>query len=100
MGDKAPKALAHRTLAEALGATTPADPQDAERAMLEAIRIYQEISNKPELARSYVSYARLLQGWGETTKARDYLTQAIGLFQHMAMPWDLARAEQVLQACQ
>jgi predicted ATPase len=99
-GDKYAKALAHRTLAETLGAMTSADPQDAERALLEAIRIYQEISNKPELARSYVSYARLLQGWGETAKARDYLTQAIGLFQHMGMLWDLAQAEQLLQACQ
>jgi predicted ATPase len=99
MGDKAPKALAHRTLAEALGAMTSADPQDAERALLEAIRIYQEISNTPELARSYVSYARLLQGWGETAKARDYLTQAVGMFQHMDMLWDLAQAEQLLQAC-
>ena len=61
--------------------------------MLEAIRIQQEISNQPELARSYVSYARLLQGWGEAAKARDYLAQATDMFQHMGMAWDLAQAE-------
>ena len=61
--------------------------------MLEAIRIQQVISAKPELARSYVSYARLLQGWGEAAKARDYLAQAIGMFQQTGMAWDLAQAE-------
>jgi class 3 adenylate cyclase/tetratricopeptide (TPR) repeat protein len=99
-GDKYAKALAHRTLAEALFALAPADPQDAERAMLEAIRLQQEIGNQPELARSYMSYARLLQGWGEAAKASEYLTRAISMFQQMDMAWDLTRAEQVLQASQ
>ena len=76
MGDKAPGALARRTLAEALFALAPTDPQGAERSMLEAIRIQQEISSKPELARSYMSYARLLHGWGESAKARKYLARA------------------------
>ena len=97
-GEKFANALAHRTLAEALFALAPTDPAAAERAMLEAIRIQQEISNKPELARSYMSCARLLQGWGEAAKAREYLTQAIGMFQQMGMAWDLAQAEQALQA--
>ena len=64
--------------------------------MLEAIRLQQEIGAKPELARSYVSYARLLQGWGETAQARESLTRAIGMFQQMDMAWDRAQAEQVL----
>ena len=56
--DRLAQAVAHRTLAEALGALGPEAPQAAERAMLEAIRLQQEIGAKPELARSYVSYAR------------------------------------------
>jgi tetratricopeptide (TPR) repeat protein len=97
-GEKFANALAHRTLAEALFALVPTDPPDVERSMLEAIRIQQEISNKPELARSYMSYARLLQGWGEEAKASEYLTWAISMFQQMGMTWDLIKAEQVLQA--
>jgi predicted ATPase len=94
-GDKYAKALAHRALAEALFALAPSEPQEAERAMLEAIRLQQEIGNQPELARSYVCYARLLQGWSETAKARDYLAQAADMFRHMGMAWDLAQTEAV-----
>ena len=94
--DRLAKAVAHRTLAEALGSLEPGESQAAEHAMLEAIRLQQEIGAKPELARSYVSYARLLQGWGEAAQAREYLTQAIGMFQQMDMAWDRAQAEQVL----
>ena len=97
-GSKYAKALAHRTLAEALFALAPSDPLDAERAIVEAIRIQQEIGNQPELARSYVSYARLLHGWGKAAKARDYLAQATDMFQHMDMAWDLAQAEELRRA--
>jgi predicted ATPase/class 3 adenylate cyclase len=97
-GEKFANALAHRTLAEALSALAPTARPEAERAMLEAIQSQQEISNKPELARSYMSYARLLQGWGEAAKANEYLTRAISMFRQMDMTWDLTQAEHVLQA--
>jgi tetratricopeptide (TPR) repeat protein len=97
-GEKFANALAHRTLAEALSALAPTARPEAERAMLEAIQSQQEISNKPELARSYMSYARLLQGWGEAARANEYLTRAISMFRQMDMTWDLTQAEHVLQA--
>ena len=96
-GDQFGKALAHRALAEALFCLDPADLQEAERAIVEAIRVQQEIGGKPELARSYVSYARLLKAKGDGERSREYLTQAIGMFQKMGMAWDLERAEQALQ---
>jgi class 3 adenylate cyclase/tetratricopeptide (TPR) repeat protein len=94
-GDRYIVALAHRTLAEALLRLDPADAQTTEGAMLEAIRIQQEISANPELARSYLSYARLLHGQGAQEKVRAYLTQAINMFQQMGMAWDLAQAQQL-----
>jgi predicted ATPase/class 3 adenylate cyclase len=97
-GDQYPKALAQRTLAETLFALNAADPQPAESAMLEAIRLQQAIGAKPELARSYVSYGRMLQGQGEGEKARGFLIQAIEMFQQMEMTWDLVRAEQALHS--
>ncbi len=96
-GDQFGKGLAHRTLAEALFCLDPADPQKSERAIVESIRIHQEIGARSELARTYVSYARLLKAKGEMEKAREHLATAIGMFKEMGMAWDLARAEQALQ---
>jgi tetratricopeptide (TPR) repeat protein len=94
--DQRVSAFVHQTLAQALFHLTPADRQPAEHAMLEAIRTSQEIGAQPELARSYLRYARLLQSWGEAAKTREYLTEAIGMFQRMGMGWDVAQAEEVL----
>ena len=75
----------------------PVDLEKAESAILEAIRIQQELSTKPWLARSYVSYAYLLKAKGESERAKKCLTQASEMFQQMEMTWDLAQAEQALQ---
>ena len=96
-GDKWIKALGLRTLAEASSTVDPSDPQKAETAILQAIRLLEEIGAKPELARSYVSYARLLNAKGETAKAKGHLATAIGMFREMGMAWDLERAEQTLR---
>ncbi len=61
--DRLANALAHRTLAEVLAAQSPPDAGRAERAALDAIRIQHELGCRPELARSYVTYARLLYRW-------------------------------------
>jgi len=97
-GDQFHNALAHRTLAEALCALDPVDLQQAEGAIQEAIRLQQDIGAKPELARTYVSYARLLLSQGQGDKAKAYLTQAISMFQQMHMGWDLTQAERALHA--
>ena len=94
--DRFAQAVAHRALAEALALGSAADRQPAEQAMGEAIRLWKEIEWKPELARSYVCYARLLQQWDQQDTARAYLTEASSMFQEMGMDWDLAQAEQVL----
>ncbi len=95
--DRLAQAVAYRALAEALAQDRAArDRARAEEAMAESIRLYKEIEFNPELARTYVSYARLLQGWGEDGQAKSYLTQAIAMFQSMDMAWDLAPAEAML----
>jgi class 3 adenylate cyclase/tetratricopeptide (TPR) repeat protein len=95
--DKLVKSLAHRTLSEALLCLEPVDLEKAESAILEAIRIQKEIGARPELARSYVSHAKLLKAKGECERAKEYLAKAIDMFQQMGMTWDLAQAEQALQ---
>jgi hypothetical protein len=41
--------------------------------------------------------ARLLQGWGDTGKAKEHLVRACRLFRHLGMAWGLAQAEQALK---
>jgi hypothetical protein len=53
--------------------------------MENAIRILREIGTRPELARSYVSYARALLDAGERDRAVELLMQAKALFQEMGM---------------
>jgi class 3 adenylate cyclase/tetratricopeptide (TPR) repeat protein len=93
--DKYVIAFANRTFAEILSRLEPSDPEKADRAILEAIQIQQEIDAKPELARSYASYAHLLTSRGENETAKEYLAKATGMFQRMGMTWDLAQADQL-----
>jgi class 3 adenylate cyclase/tetratricopeptide (TPR) repeat protein len=89
--DRLAQALAYRMLAEA----TAADTQQAEAAVLEAIRIQRDVGSRPELARSYVTYARLLDRWGRNDEATRYLTDAVSMFRSMRMARELAHAEQL-----
>ena len=66
--------------------------------MREAIRLFKEIEFRPELARTYVSYARLLRQRGQQDTAVHYVTEAISMFQEMDMRWDLTQAEDVRRA--
>jgi tetratricopeptide (TPR) repeat protein len=91
--DRLANALAHRTLAEALAALTPPDVARAEHAVLDAIRIQRELGSRPELARSYVTYGRLLRHWDRRDEASKYVAEATAMFREMGMPRDLAAAE-------
>jgi tetratricopeptide (TPR) repeat protein len=92
--DRLASALAHRTLAEALVRVAPPDNDRAERALRDAIRIQQELGSRPELARSHLTYARLLKGWQRLEEARPHAREAVSMFRGMGMARDLARAEQ------
>ncbi len=74
---------------------TAPDRQQAEQAMGEAIRLFKELKFRPELARSYVCYARLFQQWRQQDTAAYYLSEAIRMFQEIGMDWDLRQADQV-----
>jgi len=92
--DRLANALAHRTLAEGLAGLTPPDVERAERAILDAIRIQQEFGSRPELARSYLSHARLLRGWNRIEDAKRHFLEALAMFREMDMAHDLTKAEQ------
>ena len=91
------RAVASRALGEALSRETTVPPPQAEQAIGDAIRLFKELGFRPELARSYVCHARLLQQWGQRETATRYLSEAIVMFRDMGMAWDLERAEQALR---
>jgi len=93
--DKYVIAYANRTFAEIFSCLEPSNPQKADKAILKAIEIQQDIDVKPELARSYVSYAFFLTEMGEKEKAKKYLDKAIGMFKHMGMNWDLSQTDKL-----
>ena len=70
-GNKWLLALALRTLGEIISCQKPLDAEKVEQAIQESIRLQQEIEAKPELARSYVSYAKLLNIKVESEKAKE-----------------------------
>ena len=93
-GDRFFGALAHRALAEALCAQAAPDLPGAERAIETAIRLQEEIGARPELARTYLSHARLLERLGRAEAAAERRRQAVALFAELGMAWDLARARE------
>jgi len=92
-GDRFFGALANRALGLALAEPSPADCEGAERAIQEAIRVQKEIRAAPELARSYVSYSRLLHRLGRPDDAAPYAGEAFRIFRQLGMTWDLAAVE-------
>jgi tetratricopeptide (TPR) repeat protein len=97
VGDRFPLAVAHGTLAEALGDAAAPPPEAARTHMLEAIRIHGEIGTRPELGRSYVTYARLLRALGKPVEAGEHLARAITMFHEMGMSRDLEQAARTLR---
>jgi predicted ATPase len=94
-GNKWLLAIALRTLSEIISCRELSDLEEARRAVQKAIDLQLEIEAKPELGRTYLSYAKLLNTTGENKKAKEYLTQANEIFRRMGMKWDLEQVEQV-----
>jgi class 3 adenylate cyclase/tetratricopeptide (TPR) repeat protein len=95
-GDRSALALALRALAETLARRRPPDPEGADGAMRLALQIQEEIGERPELARSYAVYARMLSDRGERERAHQLLAKAIDMFREMGMAWDIAQAQRAL----
>ena len=91
--DRLANAFAHRVLARALAILEPGSTTAAETAVLEAMRIQREMGCEPELGRSHLAYALLLDGWSRAEEATAQLGHAVQIFRRLGMPADLARAE-------
>jgi len=71
------------------------NPAQAAPHFEQAISIYQEIKSEPYLAWTYADYGRLHKLQGRVAEARQYLTQALEIFERLGMMIDpdKARAE-------
>ncbi len=97
-GDIYANALAHRVLADALLRLEPPEWRAAEPAVADAIRVQEEIGARPELARSYRTWGRVLGAKGDAAGAATQLARAVAMFREMRMTLDLADAERELAA--
>ena len=85
------ESLASRCYGEALCQKDPSRVAEAEEHIQRAMRLQEEKGMKPQLARSYVGYARLLKVKGEAGKAEECVARARVLFSEMDMQWHLGR---------
>ena len=93
-GDRFAGAVGERTLADTLLARGTLDDR-AEQALASSLRTLEAIGAAPDLARSRLSWARLLALKGEVAPAEAARRSAIEMFRAMDMAWDLERAERL-----
>jgi tetratricopeptide (TPR) repeat protein len=75
--------FAHRLLGEIVSTT---NPTKAAPHFEKSIAIFQEIKAENELAMAYAGYGRLHKKQGEIARAREYLTNALEIFERLATP--------------
>jgi tetratricopeptide (TPR) repeat protein len=85
--------LGHRALALASHVLHPGNLDRVDEAMVECIRLSQEVDERPSLARAYLAYARLLHERRETERARENLALAKKLFETLGMVWAFSKGE-------
>jgi DNA-binding SARP family transcriptional activator len=94
-GEPQSKARAHHALARALHAQHCGAVEPADNAIREAIALDKALHYRPELARAFLSYARMFWHWGQLEEADRYLDESKAMFREMGMEWDYALAEQL-----
>ena len=62
----------------------------------DSIRIFKEIGAKNELAKSYLSLGRLYKEKGERDKAKNYVTQALHIFEKLGTLHEPEKARKMI----
>jgi tetratricopeptide (TPR) repeat protein len=95
-GERFIRALAQRARAEALvNMRGSADAlAAAARSLDEVLEVLGELGARPELARSHLSYARVLTLASDARRAREFRERARALFREMDLTWDLRRLDE------
>ena len=85
--------FAHRLLGEI---SLKNNPAQAAPYFEKSIAIFQEIKAENQLAMAYTGYGRLHKEQGEITRAREYLTKALEIFERLATPIEPSKVREVL----
>jgi class 3 adenylate cyclase/tetratricopeptide (TPR) repeat protein len=85
--------FAHRLLGEI---SLKNNPAQAAPHFEKSIAIFQEIKAENELAMAYAGYGRLHKKQGEITRAREYLSKAMEIFERLATPIEPNKVREVL----
>ena len=75
--------------------TTHPELERAEAAMLEGLKILQELQTRPQIAITYLCLAELYRQSGDNEKAMKSLKTAAVMFEEMKMPYWLGKIEQL-----
>ncbi|HVO45453.1 MAG TPA: AAA family ATPase [Steroidobacteraceae bacterium] len=76
---------ARRLLAEGLLLGGSSENEEAGNELNASIRLLQQCSAEPELARAYECYGRLRERFGDIAGARDYLSRALEKYERLEM---------------
>ena len=94
------RGAAHRLLGEIALQTNPAQlgaPLAAPHFEI-SITALQQIGAENELALAYAGYGRLYQQQGNVTQAREYLTRALTIFEHLGTLGEPGKVSKALSA--
>lgn len=80
-------------MADAAIATREPRWEEARELIQKSIALLQDIGGRPDLARTYVSYARILTGTGQREHAAARLAEASAMFREMGMTAWLEKVE-------
>ncbi|MFC1858855.1 adenylate/guanylate cyclase domain-containing protein [Thermodesulfobacteriota bacterium] len=72
------------------------EPTQAQSHFEKSIAVFQEIKAENELALSYAGYGRFYKQQGEFAKAREYLTQALEIFERLGTPTEPDKVKEIL----
>ena len=79
------KTCAYHALAHALHSQDSTSIEPVENALHHAITLAKEMRYRPELARTYLSYAHMLGRWGRSRESESYRNEAVRMFRDMGM---------------
>ena len=98
--EKMVEGISRMELGRILGKADISQSTEAEKGILEGIRILDELKLKPFCSMGYLFLGELYADIGEAEKALETLKKAQGMFQEMGMDYWLRRTQEVLERVQ
>ncbi len=95
LGERWGEFSAYRALAIAAAKKKPTDWNKVDAHMGESLRLAEKAGARPEQAVGCFRYAELFRDKGNLKQAKDYLNQAVDLFEEMNMNWWIGQTKEL-----